>query len=88
MALGFSKARHSTVASKATVSTVGLLVDLLERLAQLVAANKAAELEQVEAVLERRREQTDFGRLIERCRARGFVTKAELSGPALRALMR
>ncbi|MGI8623916.1 MAG: response regulator [Solirubrobacteraceae bacterium] len=41
-----------------------------------------------DVILTSSREQTDFGRLIEGCGARGFVAKADLSGPALRALLR
>lgn len=41
-----------------------------------------------DVVLTSSRERSDFGGLVEGSGARGFVPKADLSGPALRALMR
>lgn len=41
-----------------------------------------------EVILTSSRERDDFGHLVESSGARGFVAKADLSGAALRALMR
>jgi DNA-binding NarL/FixJ family response regulator len=50
-----------------------------ERLAELVPSPKV--------VLTSSREASDFGWRIDRSRARGFITKSDLSGARLRALV-
>jgi DNA-binding NarL/FixJ family response regulator len=52
-----------------------------------VASRLAREREPPVVVLTSSYEHSDFAELVTRCGARGFVPKAELSGPALAALM-
>jgi len=52
-----------------------------------VAATLAAGVEPPVVVLVSSRSRVDYGSRIEECGARGFIAKAELSGPALRALL-
>jgi DNA-binding NarL/FixJ family response regulator len=52
-----------------------------------VASSLATDEEPPAIVLVSSRDGADFGELIERCGARGFIPKAELSGEALRELV-
>lgn len=53
-----------------------------------VASRVTCACDPPDVILTSSRERSDFGQLVESCGARGFVGKADLSGPALRALMR
>lgn len=53
-----------------------------------VASRLTRDLEPPAVVLTSSRDRSDFGDMVTRCGARGFVAKAELSGPALAALVK
>lgn len=53
-----------------------------------VAWRLTSDLEPPAVVLTSSHDSSDFGDMITRCGARGFLAKAELSGPALAALLK
>jgi DNA-binding NarL/FixJ family response regulator len=82
-----SGARALELAAETEVDVVLLDVQLPDLDGFEVARRLCANGDAPAVVLVSSRDASDYGELIERCGARGFVPKAELTGEAVRALL-